>query len=93
MNFLTGDDAPTPDEWEARVEAARQRVHELRREAEYHQRRVDSFNAQADQIERTWGLVETPAEPERPLGPPAFESFAEARCSIELAPPWEEPGA
>lgn len=41
-----------------RAEAQARRVKELRAEAEYHQRRVDNFNAQADVIERTWGIAE-----------------------------------
>lgn len=40
-----------------RQDAAR-RAQEFRREAEYYQRRVDSCNAQAAQLERTWRLRE-----------------------------------
>lgn len=74
---------------EDRVAAQRRRVAELRAEAEYHQRRVDSFNATADQIERTWGLAEPPAEP-KPASP-AFESYAQYTPSVELAPPLDLP--
>lgn len=71
---------------EDRKAVQRVRVRELRSEAEFHQRRADSFNDQADLIERTWGLREVPAEPPRE-NTPAFESFRENPCSLLPALP------
>ena len=70
-----------------RLEAQARRVKELRAEAEYHQRRVDNFNAQADVIERAWGLAEAPATPAEES--PAFESFKAHPPSVAVLPPYE----
>lgn len=89
-----------------RVEAQRRRVSEFRAEAAYHQRRVDSCNAQADVIERTWGLANCACwnegqygrvhredcvlHKDMPEGPPAFESYRENPPSGKLLPPRED---
>lgn len=66
------------------------RVKELRAEAEYHQRRADYNETQADTIEQRWGLAEVPATQTTPEGSPAFESYAQYTPSVALLPPRED---